>query len=61
MADSPPPHIAAAAAQVDRWLAEQNPTPKSADEIARMSPADRLDYARRFDQSRQPPWKDPRS
>jgi hypothetical protein len=61
MAAEPPPHIAAAAAQVQAYLDEQNPTPKSAAEIARMSPADRLDYARRFDQSRQPPWKDPRS
>jgi hypothetical protein len=56
MADSPPPHIAAAAAQVEHWLAEQNPTPKSAAEIAGMSPAQRIDYCRRFNQDAMPAW-----
>jgi hypothetical protein len=59
MADAPPPHIAAAAAQVERWLAEQNPTPKSADEVARMTPRDRINYCRQFDQAKMPAWDDP--
>ena len=57
---APPPHVAVAAAVVDTWLREQNTSPKSAAEIAKMSAADRLDYARKFDQSKMA-WKDPRS
>jgi hypothetical protein len=34
---------------------------KSAEEIARMSSAERLDYARSFDQSKMPAWRDPRA
>ena len=56
MSAEPPAHIAAAAAQVERWLAEQNPTPKSAAEIAGMSPRDRIDYCRQFDQAKMPAW-----
>jgi hypothetical protein len=56
MAAEPPPHIAAAAAQVERWLTEQNPTPKSAAEIAGMSPRDRINYCRQFDQNTMPAW-----
>jgi hypothetical protein len=33
---------------------------KSPEEIAAMSPAARLDYAQKFDQSKMPPWRDPR-
>jgi hypothetical protein len=32
----------------------QPPAVKSAEEVARMSPAERLDYARQWDQSRMP-------
>jgi hypothetical protein len=56
MADSPPPHIAAAAAQVQAFLDEQNPTPKSAAEMAAMSPRERIDHCRKFDQSKMPAW-----
>jgi hypothetical protein len=58
-ANEPPPHIAAAAAQVQAYLDEQNPTPKSAAEIAGMSPRDRINYCRQFDQTKMPAW-DPR-
>jgi hypothetical protein len=56
----PPPEVQRAAGQVQAWLDQQNATPKSAEEIAHMTPAQRLDYARLFDQSTMPPWKDPR-
>ena len=56
----PPAEVQRAAGQVQAWLDQQSATPKSPDEIARMSAAERLDYARRFDQSRMPAWKDPR-
>jgi hypothetical protein len=56
----PPPEIQRAAGQVQTWLDQQTATLKSPEEIARMTPAQRLDYARLWDQSRMPPWKDPR-
>jgi len=56
----PPPEIQRAAGQVQGWLDQQNPTLKSPEEIARMTPAQRLDYARLWDQSRMPAWRDPR-
>jgi hypothetical protein len=56
----PPPEIQRAAGQVQAWLDQQNATPKPPEEIARMTPAQRLDYARLFDQSRMPAWRDPR-
>lgn len=41
---------------------EQNlPGRKSAEEVAKMSPAQRLDYNRQFDQSQMPAWRDPRA
>jgi hypothetical protein len=58
----PPRHVEAAASVVDQWLKSVEPTaPKSAAEIAAMSPAERLDYSRQFDQTKMPAWKDPRS
>jgi hypothetical protein len=56
----PPPEIQRAAGQVQAWLDQQTATLKSAEEIARMTPAQRLDYARLWDQSRMPAWRDPR-
>jgi hypothetical protein len=56
----PPPEIQRAAGQVQGWLDQQNPTLRSPEEIARMSPAQRLDYARLWDQTKMPPWRDPR-
>jgi hypothetical protein len=57
----PPPEIQRAAGQVQGWLDQQNPRPKSPEEIARMSFAERLDYARLWDQTKMPAWRDPRS
>jgi hypothetical protein len=58
---TPPRHVADAANVVNQWLKSVEPTgPKSAAEIASMSPAQRLDYARQFDQTKMPAWRDPR-
>jgi hypothetical protein len=59
MSNVPPPEVAAAAAVVDNWL-KSAPTAKTGDEIARMTPAQRLDYSRQFKQDAMPAWKDPR-
>jgi len=57
----PPPHVQRGAADVQHWLDQQNPTPKSAEEIARMTPAERLDYTRAASAARKmPDWRDPR-
>jgi hypothetical protein len=58
MSNPAPVEIQRAAGQV---LDQQNATPKSAEEIARMTPAQRLDYSRLFDQSKMPAWRDPRA
>ena len=60
MSDRPPPHVQRGAADVQHWLDQQNPTRKTPQEIARMTPAERLDYARLWDQSKMPAWRDPR-
>jgi hypothetical protein len=60
MSATPPPNVQAAAAVVDGWLKQQERTNLTGDEIAKLSPAERLDYVRRFDQSKMPGWKDPR-
>jgi len=57
----PPLSVELSAKRVQQWLDEQERTPKSAEEIARMSPAERIDYCRRFDQSKMPAWRDPRT
>ena len=56
----PPPEVQRAAGQVQAWLDQQNATPAPPEVVAKMTPAQRLDYARLFDQSRMPAWKDPR-
>jgi hypothetical protein len=56
----PPADVQRAAGQVQTWLDQQNPTLKSPEEIAKMSPAQRLDYARLWDQLTMPEWRDPR-
>jgi hypothetical protein len=53
--DAPPPDVAAAADKVQAWLNQQTATPKTREEIDKMTPAARLDYARKFDQSKMPP------
>jgi hypothetical protein len=58
---TPPPEIARAAGQVRTWLDQQTAKPKSPEEIARMSFAERIDYCRLWDQSTMPAWRDPRA
>jgi hypothetical protein len=59
---TPPRHVQDAAKVVDQWLKSVEPTgPKSEAEIAKMTPAERLDYARQWDQSTMPAWRDPRA
>jgi hypothetical protein len=55
----PPPEVQAAARVVDGWLKsiEQPPAPRR--DIQREF-AERLDRCRQVDQSKMPPWKDPR-
>ena len=48
------------ARDVKRYLARTDATPLPASEIAKMSPAERIDYCRRFDQTTMPDWRDPR-
>jgi hypothetical protein len=56
----PPLSVELSAKRVQQWLDQQERTPKSLEEIAKMSWAERLDYARKFDQASMPPWRDPR-
>jgi hypothetical protein len=69
MANELPPEVAAAAAVVDSWLKgqppvlaarPQEPARPAAQEPTKMTPAQRLDWARSHDQTKMPPWKDPR-
>jgi hypothetical protein len=53
---APPDSIRLAAAVVERYLQEQAGAKLSADEIARLTPAEKLDYARRFKQDQMPAW-----
>jgi hypothetical protein len=56
---APPVHVQRGAADVQAWLDAQ--TPKSPEEIAKMSLAERLDYTRMASAIRkQPDWKDSR-
>jgi hypothetical protein len=49
-----------AAREVKRYLDRTDATPLPAEEIAKMSAAERIEYCRRFDQSQMPAWEDPR-
>jgi hypothetical protein len=59
---NPPADVTFAAAVVQTWLDRQQPQPgqgKVSDEVfAKMSAAERLDYARRFDQTQFQQQKD---
>jgi hypothetical protein len=57
----PPLSVELSAKRVQQWLDQQERTPKSPEEIAKMSPAEKIEYCRRFDQTKMPPWRDPRS
>ena len=56
----PPPEVQRAAGQVQAWLDQQNAKPAPPEVVARMTPAQRLDYARQFRQDQMPAWRDPR-
>ncbi|CCE06451.1 hypothetical protein BRAS3843_1730020 [Bradyrhizobium sp. STM 3843] len=61
MSASPPPDVAVAAQKVQSWLDSQQRA-LTPDEIANLSPADRLEYTRaRSQQTSMPAWKDPRA
>jgi hypothetical protein len=60
MTSNPSDGVKAAAVVVDQWVREQETRRLSADEIAKLTPAQRLDYCRRFDQTKMPDWQDPR-
>ena len=57
----PPVRVQVGAHDVQSYLDSQDRTPKSAEEIGKLSPAARLDYARKFNQNQMPAWKDPRT
>lgn len=57
--NTPPPEVAAAAAVVQSWIDQQNG--KQPARARKMSDAEKLDHCRKFDQSKMPDWKDPRS
>jgi hypothetical protein len=61
MTTLPPDNIQAAAASVRAYLDAQERRVLSPEERAKLSDAEKLDYARRFDQSKMPGWKDPRA
>lgn len=56
---TPPPEVQAAAATVKAYLDQQTPRLSEA-ELADLSPAERIDYCRRFDQSTMPAWQHPK-
>jgi hypothetical protein len=49
------------ARDVQRYLDRTNAEPLPPEQVAKMSWAERLEYARRFDQSKMPAWKNPKS
>ena len=61
MPGRPPPDVEAAAVIVNGWLERETAQPKSTEELAKLSAAERLDRCRQFDQSKMPAWRDPRS
>jgi hypothetical protein len=60
-ARTPPPYVERGHADMRRWLDEVQGVRVTPEEIAKMSPAQRLDYCRRFDQNSMPAWRDPRA
>jgi hypothetical protein len=61
LADTPPPHVAAAAKIVDDWLKGQPPVAGNSPPVAKLSDAEKLNRARQYDQTKMPAWKDPRT
>ena len=56
----PPDSVRAAAAVVDAWVREQETRRLTPEELAKLTPAQKLDYCRRFDQTKMT-WRDPRA
>jgi hypothetical protein len=55
----PPRHVQDAADVVNQWLKTVEPGRRLSDEqIKRLTPAQRLDYSRQWDQSTMPAWRD---
>jgi hypothetical protein len=50
-----------AAREVQGYLDRTDATPLPADVVAKMTPRERIDYCRKFDQSKMPAWRDPRA
>jgi hypothetical protein len=59
MTSVPPPEIQRAAAQVRAWLDAQEAAKAPRRDLQREF-AERLDRCRQVDQSKMPPWRDPR-
>jgi hypothetical protein len=59
-ARTPPPYVERGVADARRWLDEVQGVRVTPEELAKMTPAQKLDYCRRFDQSTMPSWRDPR-
>jgi hypothetical protein len=57
----PPSYVERGAADVRGWLDDVQGVRVTPEVLAKMTPAQRLDYCRRFDQSTMPAWRDPRS
>ena len=57
----PPPYVERGAADVRGWIDDVAGVRATPEQIAKMSPAQKLDYCRRFDQSTMPAWQDPRT
>jgi hypothetical protein len=57
---TPPPYVERGMADGRRWLDEVQGVRVTPEELAKMTPAQKLDYCRRFDQSKMPPWRDSR-
>lgn len=53
------PMLPSGAIQIVR-TEQQHSGPKTAEDIDKMSPAERFAYCRQFDQSKMPDWRDPR-
>jgi hypothetical protein len=57
----PPSYVERGAADVRSWLDDVAGVRVTPEVLARMTPAQKLDYCRRFDQSTMPAWQDPRT
>jgi len=61
MTNQPPENVQSAARVVATYLESEQQRQLSTEEIARLTPAQKLDYARNFKQDSMPAWRDPRA